>query len=290
MAELAVGRERKPGSGFSQGLRRFAENRAALAGLIVLLLIALMGFIGPLVYPVNPFAIVATPMAPPGDGAPLGADYLGRDVLAGILAGARVSLFIGISATFCTAIIGTVTGSIAGYYGGKADTILMRITEFFQVLPPLLLSMVLVTLFSPSVLTVILSIGLVNWIGTARIVRAEFLRIKGEGYVLAERAMGAKNGRIIFRVILPSALPSLIVVTTLQIGIAILFAAALSFLGLTDPNVMTWGLMIGQSRPFIWQTWWAVTFPGIAIFMTVLSVSLIGDGLNEALNPRLRPR
>lgn len=288
MAYSASARAR--GGDFLAGLRRFAANRAALAGLLILAFVALVGLLGPALYPVDPFAIVATPMAPPGPGAPLGADYLGRDVLAGLIDGARVTVFIGVSAALCTALIGTLIGATAGFYGGKVDAALMRLTEFFQVLPPLLLSMVLVTLFSPSLFVVILSIGVVNWTGTARVVRAEFLRLKRQDFVLAERAIGSGNTEIIFRVILPNALPSLIVVITLQIGVAILFAAALSFLGLTDPNVMTWGLMIGESRPYIWETWWAVSFPGLAIFLTVLAVSLFGDGLNEALNPRLRRR
>ena len=270
--------------------RAFAGNPAAMAGLALFIVIALVAGLGPLLYPVDPFAIVSAPMSPPASDLPLGSDYLGRDVLAGLLDGGRVTLVIGISATCCTVSIGVLIGAFAGFYGGWIDAVLMRVTEFFQVLPPLLLAMVLVTLFSPNLMTVIVSIGLVNWTGVARVTRAEFLRIRQQEFVLAERAMGAPTRRIMWRTILPNALPSLIVITTLLVGTAILFEAALSYLGLTDPNVMTWGLMIGQSRNYIWETWWAVTFPGLAIVLTVLGNCLIGDGLTKALNPATRAR
>ena len=157
-------------------------------------------------------------------------------------------------------------------------------------LPALLFAMVLVTLFSPSLATVALAIGVVSWTGVARLTRGEFLKMKRLEFVTAERAIGAGNQRILWAVILPNALPPLIVSATLTVGVAILFAAGLDFLGLGAPNAMSWRLMIGSSRDHILEAWWPVTFPGIAIFVTVLSVSLIGDGLNDALNPKLRER
>ena len=166
----------------------------------------------------------------------------------------------------------------------------MRITEFFQVLPALLFAMVVVTLFSPTIVTVTIAIGIVIWPSTARLTRAEFMKVKGLDFVRAEQAIGAGNPRIMWKVILPNALPPLIVSATLAVGGAILFEAGLSFLGLGDPNQMSWGLMIGSSRQYILTSWWAVAFPGAAIFVTVLAVSLIGDGLNDALNPKLRER
>ena len=268
----------------------FVANKAAVSGLIIWFLIILIAVVGPAVYPVDPFDMVSGPMNPPDSEFPLGTDYLGRDVLAGIINGARVTLSIGFSAALCTVIIGVIIGVLAGYYGRWVENILMRVTEFFQVLPALLLAMVLVTLFSPSLLTIILAIGVVSWTGVARLTRAEFLKIKEREYILAERAIGARNMRIMWRVILPNALPPLIVASALAVGVAILFEAALSFLGLGDPNTYSWGYMIGASRDYIFDTWWAVTFPGLAIFFTVLSISLIGDGLNDALNPKLRMR
>jgi peptide/nickel transport system permease protein len=193
-------------------------------------------------------------------------------------------------AAILSVVIGIFIGALAGYYGGTIDEILMRITEFFQVLPSLLFAMVLVTLFSPTIWIISVAIGIVSWTNTARLTRGEFIRLKRLDYVLAERVIGARSSRIIWKVILPNAIAPLIVSATLAIGTAILFEAGLSFLGLGDPNMMSWGLMIGNSRPYILIAWWAVTLPGIAIFLTVLAVSLIGDGLNDAFNPRLRER
>ena len=268
--------------------RMFFANKAAVFGLILWSFIVLTAFIGPVIYTTDPFEMVGAPMSPPGEELLLGTDYLGRDVLAGIIHGASVTLAIGFAATVVTVIIGVVIGVLAGYYGGWVENILMRITEFFQVLPALLFAMVLVALFSANIYIIILAIAVVTWTGIARLTRAEFLKIKEREYVLAERAMGAGNLRIMWKIILPNALPPLIVSMALGVGVAILFEAALSFLGLGDPNAYSWGYMIGSSREYIWDSWWAVTFPGFAIFLTVLGISLIGDGLNDALNPKLR--
>lgn len=268
----------------------YAANRAALLGLGLGILVAFVTIFGPLVYPQDPFDLAGAPMTPPGEEFLLGTDYLGRDVLAGIVHGAKVTVLVGFAATLCTITIGIIIGVLAGFYGGWVENLLMRITEFFQVLPGLLLAMVLVALFSPSLVTIIFAIGVVSWTPVARLTRAEFLKIKEREFVMAERAIGARNGSIMWRVILPNALPPLIVAATLGVGVAILFEASLSFLGLGDPNAYSWGYMIGTSRDFIWETWWAVTFPGLAIFLTVLGISLIGDGLNDALNPKLRLR
>lgn len=274
--------------GFAETWRMFVANRAAVLGLVLWTFVVFLAFLGPFLYPKNPFEMAGSPMTPPGREFLLGTDYLGRDVLAGIVQGARVTLLVGFSATGFTVIIGILIGVFAGFYGRWVENLLMRMTEFFQVLPALLLAMALITLFSPSLGTIIFGIGVVNWPPLARLARAEFLRIKGLEFVLAERAIGAKNNRLMWRVILPNSLPPLIVTSTLSIGSAVLFEAMLSFLGLGDPNMYSWGYMIGASRDYIWDTWWVVTFSGLAIFFTVLSISLIGDGLNDALNPKLR--
>ena len=272
--------------------RMFLRNRSAILGLALLGGIIIMTFIGPLIYTVDPFEVVWAPFTPPGQEANLlmGTDHIGRDILAGIVNGGRASLAVGVAAAFITVFIGILFGALSGFYGGIVEEVLMRITEFFQVLPPLILAMVLVAVFTPSLYTITIAIGVVSWPATARLTRAEFLRIKELEYVKAARTIGAGNQRIIWKVVLPNALPPLIVSATLVIGVAILFEAGLSFLGLGDPNVMSWGLMIGASREYIIDSWWSVTFPGLAIFITVLSVSLIGDGLNDALNPKLRKR
>lgn len=274
-----------------EAMRMFLRNPAAIVGMAMLLIVLLVAIAGPWVYPADPFEIKAAPLTPPfSEDAWLGSDYLGRDVLTALIYGGRATLLVGAVAALLSVLIGITLGAFAGYYGGKVDAALMKLTEFFQVLPALLFAMVVVTLFSPTLVTVTLAIGIVSWTGTARLTRAEFMKFRGLEFVRAERAIGARDARIIWKVILPNALPPLVVSATLAIGAAILFEAGLSFLGLGDPNQMSWGLMIGSSRQYVLSCWWAVAFPGMAIFITVLAVSLIGDGLNDALNPKLRER
>ncbi len=269
----------------------FFRNYAAVAGLVLLILIILFTFLGPYIHTTDPFEMVWSPFTPPGEeGFLLGTDYLGRDILAAMMAGGQVSMAIGLAAAVISVVIGVTVGAFAGYYGGVIEEALMRFTEFFQVLPTLLFSMVIVALFGASLLTVTLAIGVVSWTAVARVTRSEFLRIRELEYVAAARSGSARDGYLIFRVILPNALPPIIVQANLMVGSAILFEAALSFLGLSDPNVMSWGQVIGSNRPYILDAGFAVAIPGFAIFLTVLAISLIGDGLNDALNPKLRQR
>ena len=269
----------------------FFKSYSAVTGLIILIGIAVMGFIGPLFYPTDPFDMVWMPFSPPGaDGFLLGTDYLGRDILSQIINGARVSIAIGFSAALVSCVIGVGIGSVAGFYGGWVEETLMRITEFFQVLPTLLFAMVIVALFGSSVLSITLAIGAVSWASVARITRSEFLRIKELDFVLASRSSGSNNMALIFKVILPNAAAPIIVQSALLVGAAITFEAGLAFLGLSDPNVVSWGQVIGSNRVYILDATYTVTFPGIAIFITVLAISLVGDGLNDALNPKLRSR
>lgn len=269
----------------------FFKSYSAVTGLIIIIGIAVMGFIGPLFYPTDPFDMVWMPFSPPGaDGFLLGTDYLGRDILSQIINGARVSIAIGFSAALVSCFIGVGIGSFAGFYGGWVEETLMRITEFFQVLPTLLFAMVIVALFGSSVLSITLAIGAVSWASVARITRSEFLRIKELDFVLASRSSGSNNMALIFKVILPNAAAPIIVQSALLVGAAITFEAGLAFLGLSDPNVVSWGQVIGSNRVYILDATYTVTFPGIAIFITVLAISLVGDGLNDALNPKLRSR
>ena len=269
----------------------FFKSYSAVTGLVILIGIAVMGFIGPLFYPTDPFDMVWMPFSPPGaDGFLLGTDYLGRDILSQIINGARVSIAIGFSAALVSCFIGVGIGSFAGFYGGWVEETLMRITEFFQVLPTLLFAMVIVALFGSSVLSITLAIGAVSWASVARITRSEFLRIKELDFVLASRSSGSNNMALIFRVILTNAAAPIIVQSALLVGAAITFEAGLAFLGLSDPNVISWGQVIGSNRVYILDATYTVTFPGIAIFITVLAISLVGDGLNDALNPKLRSR
>jgi peptide/nickel transport system permease protein len=277
-----------PPSNFLRFWRRYGKNKAGVLGLVVLALVLLTAFIGPLLYPVSPFEIQGKKFLAPGSRFTLGTDYLGRDVLAGIIQGSRTSLMVGITAAALMMTIGIIFGALAGYHGGLIDEALMRLTEFFQVIPAFILAMVVVALFQPSLGTIIFAISVSTWTGTARILRAEFMSLRERDFVTAARAAGSRSARIITREILPNALPPMIVNASLGVGVAILFEAGLSFLGLGDPNVMSWGYMIGSSRVYIRQAWWTVTFPGVAIFLTVLSLSLVGDWLNDFLNPKAR--
>lgn len=282
----------KPLSPLREAWVVYRRNTPAVAGTLLLLAIAAFVFYGTFVYSGDPYEIVWAPQTPPWteSAVPLGTDNLGRDIMRGLLKGGGPTLAVGAAAAVITLVIGISLGGIAGYFGGWIDDVLMRVTEFFQVLPALLFAMVVITLFSPSTITMAIAIGVVLWPQTARLTRAEFLRIRELEYVTAARSIGARNGRIMWKVILPNALPPLIVSATLTVGVAILFQAGLSFLGLGDENTMSWGLMIGANRQYILDAWWPVTFPGLAIFVTVFAVSLVGDGLNDAFNPKLRER
>jgi peptide/nickel transport system permease protein len=271
-------------------LRQFTRSPSGVGGALLLILIIVATLVGPALYPVDPLDIAGAPFMPPAADAWLGTDYLGRDVLAGLIYGGRATLTVGAVAALITIAIGLVVGALSGFFGGAVDAALVKITEFFQILPPLLFAMVLVTLFGAKLSIITLAIGVVSWTSVARLTRAEFMRLRDLDFVKASRAAGAGSLHLMLRVLLPNALPAVIVSATLAIGTAILFEGALSFLGLGDPNVMSWGLMLGQNRNYMLDAWWAVTFPGAAIFLAVLAISLVGDGINDAINPRLRRR
>lgn len=271
-------------------LQQYLRSPSGVAGAVILLLLIAVTLFGPLVYQVDPLDIVGSPFTPPGADALLGTDYLGRDVLAGIVYGGRATLTVGAIAALITIVIGVTVGTLSGYFGGAIDTVLTKVIEFFQILPPLLFAMVLVTLFGQTLATITVAIGAVSWPSAARLTRAEFLRLRGLDFVKSSRAAGATDQHVMLRVILPNALPPIIIAATLAIGVAILFESGLSFLGLGDPNTMSWGLMIGQNRNYVLDGWWTVVFPGAAIFLAVLAISLVGDGVNDAINPRLRRR
>ncbi len=272
------------------GLQRFARNRMALLGACVILAVCVLTAATPLLYPAGAFTLAGPPLQPPFGRFLLGTDALGRDVAAGVAEGARTSLLIGLSAALSAVLIGAVVGSLAGYYRGTLDIVLMRLTEFFQTIPAFLLAMLLVVILSPSIVSVIIAIAAVSWPGIARLVRGEFVALGGREFILASVGLGAGGMRIIFRHLLPNCLSSIVAVGSLLVASAILLEAGLAFLGLGDPNVMSWGLLISAGRVSLRSAWWVCTFPGIAILLTVLSINLVGDGLNEALNPRLRER
>jgi peptide/nickel transport system permease protein len=275
-------------TGFGGFARRFAGNIGALLGLAILVAVLALALLAPVLYPDDPWSMAGMPFARPLEqGFLLGTDSLGRDVAAGIVHGARVSLLVGLVSTVAGVVIGVSLGAVAGYAGGRIDDALMRFTEFFQTIPSFVLAIVLVAIFQPSIGSIIAAIAVVSWPPVARVVRGEFLSLRGREFVQAAVVLGQSTPRIVFGQILPNALSPIIVLGSLMVASAILLESALSFMGLGDPNLMSWGFMIGAGRSVIRLAWWMSVFPGVAIFLTVLALNLVGEGLNDALNPRL---
>lgn len=268
--------------------RRFARNRSALVGLAILMVVLILATLAPLIYPEDPFRLVGRPMSPPFGDFLFGSDTLGRDIAAGMAHGARTSLLIGVIATLVAVGIGTLVGGVAGYFGGWVDDLLMRITEVFQTIPSFVFAILLVAVLTPSIVNIIIAIAIVSWPALARLVRGEFLSMRNREFVQANVVMGMSDAKIILTQVLPNCLSPIIVAGSLLVATAILIESGLSFLGLGDPNVMSWGFQVGAGRTVLRQAWWIVTFPGLAIMLTVLAINLVGEGLNDALNPRLR--
>jgi peptide/nickel transport system permease protein len=273
-----------------QALRRYLRSPAAVVGLALLALVLAVALTAPLVFPNDPLGLAGRPMQWPLASPRfwLGTDPSGRDIAAQIFYGARVSLLIGLVATVISITIGIVIGALSGYYGGIVDDLLMRITEAFQTLPNFLLLLVLVAVFGSNITTVTVAIGVVSWPASARLTRAEFLTLRNREFVQACRTLGMGDAQIIFREILPNALPPVIVYASVVMAVAILLESALAFLNLSDPNVASWGNLIGAGRGVLRVQWYVSAIPGVAILITVLAVSLVGQGLNDALNPRLK--
>jgi peptide/nickel transport system permease protein len=270
---------------------RYRRNRAASLGLGILFTILFMAATAHLFYPEDPFRLVGRPLSGPFEnGFLLGSDSLGRDVASGIAHGAKTSLLIGLVATLVSIFIGIFFGAFAGYFGGRIDDLLMRITEIFQTIPSFIFAILLVAIMKPSIISIVIAIAVVSWPGVARLVRGEFLSLKNREFVQACHTIGMSDLRVMLREILPNCLSPIIVIGSLMVATAILIESGLAFLGLGDPNIMSWGFQIGAGRTMLRSAWWVCTFPGIAILITVLAINLIGEGLNDALNPRLKER
>jgi len=269
--------------------KRFARNRGAVLGLVLLLAVIVIALIAPMLYPRGPWPMVQRPFLAPYtvDGLPLGTDTLGRNVAAGLVYGAQVSLLVGLISTVMALLIGVPLGAVAGFYGGWLDEGAMRFTEFFQTIPNFALAIVLVAILEPSLTSITLSIAIVSWPPVARLVRAEVMSVSKREYVDAARLAGLSNLRILVGQVLPNTVSPIIVMASLMVATAILLESSLSFLGLGDPNIMSWGYQIGAARTVIRSAWWLSFFPGLAIVLTVLALNLIGEGLNDALNPHL---
>ena len=270
---------------------RFSKNKSAVFGLIIPFLVILMAVIANWIYPDDPFRLAGKPMSSPGtNGFLLGSDTLGRDVAAGIAHGAKTSILIGLLATIAAVFIGIIFGALAGYYGGVIDDALMRVTEIFQTIPSFVFAILLVAIMKPSIESIVIAITVVSWPAVARLVRGEFMSLKNREFVQACHTLGMNDSRIMMREILPNCLSPVIVIGSLMVATAILIESGLAFLGLGDPNIMSWGFQIGAGRTMLRSAWWVCTFPGIAILITVLAINLVGEGLNDAFNPRLRER
>lgn len=269
-------------------LRAAWSSRPLLVGGLILALTLLAALFANLLYPGDPLDIVGRANLWPGaDGFPLGTDMMGRDMAAGLVHAARVSLWVGLSAAALAIFIGIVLGILSGYFGGWVDDVLMRITEMFQTLPSFLFAIVLVVVLNPSIGSIVFAIGITSWPQIARLVRAEALRVRNAEYVAAATTIGLGHGRIITRHVLPNSIAPVVVATSVLMAQAILTEASLSFLGLGDPNVISWGSMVGAGRSTLRTAWYMTALPGFAIFLTVISFMLLGNGLNDWLNPRL---
>lgn len=273
-------------------VKRYLHSPPAVIGLVLLLLVLLMAASAGWLYPADPLSLAGRPLIWPLQDARfwLGTDNSGRDIAAQIFHGARISLLIGLVATLVSVAIGVVIGAVAGYYGGLVDNLLMRFTEAFQTLPNFLLLLVFVAVFGSNITTVVIAIGVVSWPAPARLARSEFLSLRNREFVSAGRILGMRDSRLIFSEILPNALPPLIVYASVIMAVAILLEAALAFLRLSDPNVASWGNLIGLGRDVLRVQWYVSALPGLAILVTVLAISLVGQGLNDAFNPRLNKR
>ncbi|GGG43930.1 ABC transporter permease [Chelatococcus composti] len=273
-------------------LRQFLTNPKALIGLTILALAVLVAVLAPVLAPGDPWKMAGRPFLPPLQDMrfPFGTDMMGRDIMTGLIHGARVSILVGLASTLVALVFGLLFGTLAGFYGGWLDDMLMRITEFFQTIPTFFFALLLVAILSPSIVSITLAISLVSWPPVARLVRSEFASLRGREFVRAAEVLGESNRQIILGQILPNTLSPVIAMASLMVASAILTEAAISFLGLGDPNRMSWGFMIGAARTVLRQAWWMSFFPGMAIVLVVLALNLVGDTLNDVLNPRLSRR
>ncbi|MDP4125386.1 MAG: ABC transporter permease [Bacillota bacterium] len=269
---------------------RLKRNKLALFGLFLVTALVVIAVFAGFIAPYDPVQIsLKESLKSPSSAHLMGTDVLGRDIFSRIIYGTRASLIIGVVATSISLAIGVVVGAIAGYYGGWIDSIIMRITDIFFAFPFFLLAIAIMTFLGPSFINVFVALGIVGWTNYARLVRGQVISVKESDYIEAAHAVGAKDFRIILKHVLPNTLAPIIVFTTMNIGGVILSEAGLSFLGIgVQPPAPSWGLMLSEASNFIFNAPWMVIWPGVAIFLTVLGYNLLGDGLRDALDPRMK--
>lgn len=270
--------------------RRFKKNRLAVIGGIIVLFLFAIAVLAPFVAPHDPDAInVRHVLESPGLLHPFGTDDLGRDILSRVIYGSRISLAVGFVAVGIATIIGVILGALSGYYGGWLDTIMMRFVDIMLAIPTFFLILAVIAMLEPSIWNIMIVIGITSWMGVARLVRAEFLSLKEREFVLAARALGASDFRIIFRHILPNSMSPVLVSAVLGIAGAVLVESALSFLGIgVQPPQASWGNILTIGKDNIEIAWWISVFPGLAIFVTVLAYNLLGEGIRDSIDPRLK--
>ena len=272
------------------GVTGLVRQRGALIGLVILAVLATMAMAAPWLSPRDPIRTAPREaLQPPGGRFVLGSDQFGRDVASRVLHGARISLLVGVISVSIAVGLGAPLGLVSGYYGGRLDALIMRVMDVMLAFPGILLALAIVSVLSPGLGNVMIAVGLSAVPGYARLVRATVLSAREHLYVEAARALGGRDGGILVRDILPNVVAPLIVTATLGLGGAILSAAALSFLGLgSQPPQPEWGRMLSEGRDYLREAWWISTFPGLGILLTVLAMNLVGDGLRDVLDPRLK--
>lgn len=299
MARLAVSpspsvtdRDRTRRTPTALAIRRFRQSRSALVGSVVLLLIVLSALIAPRLSPYDPLKIgQGEALAPPSRAHPMGTDRFGRDVFSRVLWGGRTTLPVGLISVSIAATIGVSSGLIAGYRGGRMDAVIMRIVDLMLAFPGILLALFIIAILGGSLVNLMIAVGIASIPDYVRLTRGMVLSAKEHEFVLAARALGYRESNIMFRHILPNVMAPLVVMATLRIASAIITASALSFLGLgVQPPTPEWGKMLAEGQEFLIYAWWVTFFPGLAIMLTVFSINLLGDGLRDALDPRLRLR
>jgi peptide/nickel transport system permease protein len=274
----------------SEALKVMWRNRLACLGGLVVLCLFVVSWLAPVVSSYDPDAVnIRARLKPPSSEHVLGTDSLGRDVFSRLVWGSRVSLKVGFVAMGIATLVGLILGALAGYYGGLADSLLMRFCDLMLCFPSMFLILAVIAILEPSIWNVMIVIGLTGWMGVARLVRAELMSLRNRDFVLAARAMGASDLRIIIVHLLPNSMGPVLVTATLGVAGAILTESALSFLGLgVQPPTPTWGSMLADGKDYLQQAWWLSLYPGLAILFTVLSYNLLGEGIREAMDPRNR--
>ncbi|CDJ99500.1 Binding-protein-dependent transport system inner membrane protein [Microbacterium sp. C448] len=264
----------------------FLRKPSTLIFLPLLLIFVIVSVVGPY-FVGSPVSTGNPPLLPPSGEFPLGTDALGRDYLARVVYGGQISLLVGFSVAVLCMTIGIIVGGLAGYYGGFIDTALVKVAEFFQVLPGLILALVAAALLGSNIVIIVAILAITMWPSGARIVRAEAMRISKLGYVESAKAAGFGGIRILWSDVIPNAMPPVLVATSMTVGRAILVESGLAYLGIGDTNRPSWGALLNSAQPYMQQAWWLALFPGMCIFLVVLAVNILGDGLNDALNPTI---